>query len=407
MNNCDLIYKGGSIWKYAASTASTWIWAPAVMVSASIGYYYGLTGLALFCIPNFLCLILFGYVSNYIINNNKLIDTSFLQLIKTCSIKQKNIHFIIGFILTICSTIVQLIAMNILMINWFNIPTIVSCLIVSIIAVSIIWKSGIKGSIITDFYKWIVIAISAIIILISIFFNIPDINIANVKIFELSDAEYLIGFGITTTLGLITSPYVDQTMWTRAFCCEKDKIVKMFWIAGLMFIVVPICFGLVGLFSATTGIVPGWNLTNAIGHNILGIILAIAIFCTLLSTIDSNICAIQNYVCTEFNFNHNQSLFAIIIFLIICSFITNSISISLTSLFLIYGTIRTCGAMPTWLIALRKYNVNRLFVGTILALIFGAGGYIVLTLLGCNYAYICSILALLIPTIGYSKQIVR
>lgn len=42
-------------------TASTWIWAPALFVSSSVAYYYGLAGLAIFLIPNILCLILFGF----------------------------------------------------------------------------------------------------------------------------------------------------------------------------------------------------------------------------------------------------------------------------------------------------------------------------------------------------------
>lgn len=86
MNN--LIYQGDTLSRYAASTASTWIWAPALFVSSSVAYYYGLAGLAIFLIPNILCLILFGIISSYIINN-EMANVSFLQLIDRCSTRQK------------------------------------------------------------------------------------------------------------------------------------------------------------------------------------------------------------------------------------------------------------------------------------------------------------------------------
>ena len=80
----NLTYKGDKISVYAASTASTWIWAPALFVSSATAYYYGLIGLLTFLIPNIMCLIIFGCVSSYIINN-KLADVSFLQLIQRAS----------------------------------------------------------------------------------------------------------------------------------------------------------------------------------------------------------------------------------------------------------------------------------------------------------------------------------
>lgn len=218
MNN--LIYQGDTLSRYAASTASTWIWAPALFVSSSVAYYYGLAGLAIFLIPNILCLILFGIISSYIINN-EMANVSFLQLIDRCSTRQKNLHFLIGFIVTVCSTIVQFLGMNIIANTWFDVDPVWGALAISLIALAIVWNGGIKNSIISDYYKWIVIAAAGLAILCNTGYNI-DFGSSNLKIFDPEDLTYLIGFGVSTSIGLLTSPYVDQTMWQRAFSVDSE-----------------------------------------------------------------------------------------------------------------------------------------------------------------------------------------
>jgi len=47
-------------WPLALSITATWIWAPALFVSAQKAYQQGLTGLFWFTVPNAGCLILFG-----------------------------------------------------------------------------------------------------------------------------------------------------------------------------------------------------------------------------------------------------------------------------------------------------------------------------------------------------------
>lgn len=399
-NLSDLVYKGDKVSVYAASTASTWIWAPALFVSSATAYYYGLIGLLAFLIPNILCLIIFGYVSSYIVNN-QYANVSFLQLIQRASERQKNTHFLIGFTVTLCSTIVQFLGMNIIISTWFSqLDPLIGCAVLSLIALAIIWNGGIKTCIISDYYKWVIIAAASVIMFSYVGLTTP-FSFDQLKVFDPVDLDYLIGFGITTAIGLLTSPYVDQTMWQRAFCSDSKSIIKTFLLAALMFAIVPLCFGLTAMiFAASSSIVPGWEITNAIGTGWLGIILAIAIFFTLLSTLDSNMCAIDNYIRTEFEIDGRWGIVAV---LIVASLIVSYIPVTVTQLFLIYGTIRTVGCVPTLLIGFNQFDEKRLFWGTICGLIFGSLGYLILTILGYPYAFICTIVALLFPLIGYSS----
>ncbi len=302
--------------------------------------------------------------------------------------------------MTFCSTIVQLLGINIVANTWFNIGPLIPTIIISIVGLVIVWNGGIKNSIITDYYKWIIIAIASLIILGYTAYTIP-FNYSDLKIFDLKDTQFLLMFGITTAIGLLTSPYVDQTMWQRAFSTDKHSITKMFGLAAFIFAIVPASFRLSAMMFATQGTIPNWDISSAIGTNIIGVVLAIAIIFTLLSTIDSNLCAIENYARTEFNQNGR---IAMAVTLLLAIIVVNTVNLSVTELFLIYGTIRTVGALPTILIGFNRFNEQRLFIGTICGIIFGSLGYIIATITGFAYPAIFTIIALVFPAIGYQRK---
>lgn len=291
--------------------------------------------------------------------------------------------------------------MNIIANTWFDVDPVWGALAISLIALAIVWNGGIKNSIISDYYKWIVIAAAGLAILCNTGYNI-DFGSSNLKIFNPEDLTYLIGFGVSTSIGLLTSPYVDQTMWQRAFSVDNKHIIKMFIVAAIMFAVVPLSFGLTAMIYAASGdIVSGWEIAKAIGTGPMGVVLSVAIFFTLLSTIDSNLCAIENYVRTEFNRDGHFAMIAVLLF---ATIIVSTINITVTQLFLIYGSIRTVGAAPTLLIGFNRFDERRLFWGTIGGLVIGSCGYVILSLLGNPFAFVCTILALTIPLIGYRHK---
>lgn len=60
--NMESFHVGGrniGVFSSAMSIAATWIWAPALFVSAEQAYVNGFIGLFWFLIPNVLCLLLF------------------------------------------------------------------------------------------------------------------------------------------------------------------------------------------------------------------------------------------------------------------------------------------------------------------------------------------------------------
>ena len=395
-----ILYKDGTLFQYASSLAATWVWAPALYVSSSIGYYYGLVGLLAFVIPNVLCMILFGLVASYSRKQVYHQQYSFLDAIEKAGTKQQAVHTIVGLILLVCSSIVQLLGMHLLLTQWFDLSKFYSGLIICAISVGIVWKGRLKGSIVTDSWKYIVTAVVGLILVGCGLFD-GSTTIENIKIFDSKDTDYLIGFAIISGIGLLCAPYVDQTFWQRAYSVDRNNVVKTFLTGALLFVIVPVCFGVVGLLYGTNNPVPNWSIADQF-TGVWGILLGAAIFCALLSTLDSNLCAVESlWVSCTGNYDEKLSRFSYLVLAGTALAVFSLIDITITQLFLIYGTIRTCIALPTIMIVFKRFDKTRLFYGTLAAIVFGAGGYLVMSYLDSPYAYICTIGALLIPLIGY------
>ena len=171
----------------------------------------------------------------------------------------------------------------------------------------------------------------------------------------------------------------------------------------MLFVIIPVCFGVVGLRYGTTNSVSNWSIADQF-TGVWGILLGAAIFCALLSTLDSNLCAVESlWVSCTGNYDEKVSRFSYLVLAGTALAVFSLIDITITQLFLIYGTIRTCIALPTIMIVFKRFDKTRLFYGTLAAIVFGAGGYLVMSYLGSPYAYICTIGALLIPLIGFKR----
>ena len=363
---CDSL----SINQYAASIASTWIWAPAIFVASSISYTHGLLGLALFLIPNIATLILFGFISNYV--RNKQDGITVLDGIQSACYQQKVIHLIVSLVVLVCSTTVQLLAIK----SLWNIPEYISIGATCLLALVITLSGGIKTCIQSDFWKYVVTtAISFGLLIVgctAVGFDFSNVSLVGSMSYD--PIDFCLSFGVVTALGLFSAPYIDQTFWQRAFSIPKQKVVKTFCLAGLYFAIIPICFGLIGLIGTKMS---QWSLANQFVSGIPAILMSVAVFFILLATIDSNLCALQSYVETTKIKQYISSSVAMVLLCIASGIVIYlNPTLAIAQLFLIYGTIRTCMAVPTLLIVFNKYDSNRLLYATILSCLIAPIGYI-------------------------------
>lgn len=374
----------------ALSIAATWIWAPALFVSAENAYRKGFAGLFWFLVPNVLCLILFIPFAKRIREEMpEGITLSGYMYGKYHSRAVRNIYLFQLGALSLLSTGVQLLAGSRILSMLTGIPFAGMTGIMALAAFSYSQFSGIRASVLTDaFQMLLMLAIS----LCFLFFGIRNggglgtllrglggISGDTGSLFSERGLEIFFGFGLPATVGLISGPFGDQCFWQRVFYVRKDRIGRAFFAGALLFGIVPLAMGLLGFMGAGMGyaaadtetvnfelvrlLFPAWAAAPFLFLLISG----------LLSTIDSNLCAFSSLM-TDMPGKKTlaKAKRAMAALLAAGIIIANIPGLTVTHLFLLYGTLRAATLLPTILtLAGAKLAPRGIVAGIVLALAFG------------------------------------
>ena len=371
--------KGLDTVQYAMSIAATWVWAPAIFVASGVACQYGLEGLLWFIVPNVLTLVLFGYVAERAVAKGPTASD-----VITADPNQQLLHKVISILLLVCSTFVQLLGVYYLASEWFNCSRLLCGAVVLGFALCLIWRGGLRACILTDYIKYVVMALVGISLLLSQ--QQPDFHFP-----EYSSLDLALSFGIPTAIGLFAAPYVDSTFWQRAYSIEREDRLKVFISAAVLFALIPLSFGAIGL-----GQPQGWTIQGAFDTNAGKVLLGVAVLSALISTIDSNLCAVGAYFKTKF---------AVVTFslLTLIAFVRFD-SLTIVDMFLFYGTLRTVAAVPTVLTVFGRADSRRLFRATLVAAVLCPTGFALCKVLGfSDWACLFTALAVIIPLIGWKK----
>ncbi len=199
------------------------------------------------------------------------------------------------------------------------------------------------------------------------------------SLFSARGMEIFFGFGLPTAVGLISGPFGDQSFWQRAFSVRKDRIGKAFFIGALLFGIVPLSMGILGFIGAgmgyvavDTGIV-NFELISALLPAWAVVPFLFMIVSGLLSTIDSNLCAISSLTTDIFRKKTlGKTKSAMILLLAAGIAVANIPGLTVTHLFLMYGTLRAATLLPT-MFTLKgvKLKPQGVVAGIISALVIG------------------------------------
>ena len=399
----DLIYRGDSCFTYATSIAATWVWAPAIFVASSMAYFNGLYGFLWFLIPNILTLIVFGYFAQRFVREKGY--DSFVGLTDLFfDTRQERLHSIVSYVLMLASLSVQLVGLNILINTFFpSIPIHISTICVSLFCYLYTKIGGIKLCIISDSWKYYTMLGVGILLLGNLLYN--GVDFSHLTFYGINKPEFMsmsLSFGVITAIGLFSAPYVDNTFWQRVFSIDKTNILKTFSYSAVFFGLIPLVFGMIGFLSTNVSN-SGWVITQVFSNStILTLLLCFAIFLALIATIDSVLCACYSLTTKEFPKFNSISMEVL---LTLGTMLVIIFEPTIVDLFLLYGTIRTATAIPTVLTICERYNKDRLFYSTLIAVLVGSFGYLTMALLNLPYGYIFTIFAFLVPLLGYSKSV--
>ena len=380
----------------AMSVAATWIWAPALFVSAEKAYANGFVGLFWFLVPNVLCLILFIPFAKRIRERMpKGISLAGFMGEQYHSEKVKGIYLFQLGSLSVLSTGVQLLAGGKILSTITGIPMLPMTILLAAIAYSYSQFSGIKASVLTDAVQMtIMLAVCAVLIpwalsmpgnITAMQQGITGVTGEYTSLFSESGMKVLLGFGIPTAIGLFAGPFGDQCFWQRAFSIKENKIRRAFSLGALLFAIVPLSMGVLGFVAAGKGFSP--NDTGIVNFELVAqlfpkwvmVPFLFMVVSGLLSTVDSNLCAISSLSaelrCVSRMNNAGKMKAAKLSMLAILAMgilIANIPGVTVTHLFLFYGTLRSATLLPTvFTLTSVKASARGVFVGIILSLCCG------------------------------------
>lgn len=395
-------------WTGAMSVASTWIWAPALFLAAQKAYQQGLPGLMWFTVPNVGCLVLFAFLAPRI---REVFPKGYTlpQYIASRFDAKTHIIYLFSFLsLQVCSMAVQLIAGAALLNAMSGIPYYTGVIVLAVMFTSYSLIDGLRSSIRTDLLQMIIIG-GGMALLVPLAVNEGGGMAAvhagfsgfNSEYGNLFDPYVAYSFGITVTIGLMSGPVGDQQHWQRAFAFQKGKAFRGYLLGALIFAAVPLSMSLLGFMAAgnpdaAPGVYAGNLSAQQVGPEVIRtllpewgmIVFMIMILGGLASTGDSALCAGGSLVTVDIfrRYIRPEASDAIMlraarVSVLGISLIAVGISlipgITILSLFLFYGTLRSSTLMPTIFILFRK-NVPAwgVFWGVASAIAFGLPIYL-------------------------------
>lgn len=373
----------------ALSIAATWIWAPALFVSTEKAYTNGFVGLFWFLAPNVLCLIIFIPFAKKIraeMPEGITLSGYMRDKYQSDGVKRVYLFQLIG--LSVLSTGVQLLAGSRVLSAATGLPFEIVTVLLAVIALSYSAISGIKASMLTDAIQMVFMLVASISFLIvavrsvggeGIAAGINGISGTYTSFWSKEGIDVFLSFGLPTAVGLLSGPFGDQSFWQRAFAVKKSRIGHAFLLGAILFGVVPISMGILGFAGAGIGyqaqdlgvinfelikvLMPAWAVLPFLYMIISG----------LLSTVDSNLCAVSSLV-TDISGGRvlKKTKWAMVALLAVGIAIANIPGLTVTHLFLFYGTLRSSTLLPT-ILTLKgvKFTPKGIQCGVVAALAVG------------------------------------
>lgn len=373
----------------ALSIAATWIWAPALFVSTEKAYTNGFVGLFWFLAPNVLCLIIFIPFAKKIraeMPEGITLSGYMRDKYQSDGVKRVYLFQLIG--LSVLSTGVQLLAGSQVLSAATGLPFEIVTALLAVIALSYSVISGIKASMLTDAIQMVFMLVASISFLIvavrsvggeGIAAGINGISGTYTSFWSKEGIDVFLSFGLPTAVGLLSGPFGDQSFWQRVFAVKKSRIGHAFLLGAILFGVVPFSMGILGFAGAGIGYqaqdlgVINFELIKALMPAWAVLPFLYMIISGLLSTVDSNLCAVSSLV-TDISGGRvlKKTKWAMVALLTVGIAIANIPGLTVTHLFLFYGTLRSSTLLPT-ILTLKgvKFTPKGIQYGVVAALAVG------------------------------------
>ena len=295
------------------SVAAAWLWAPGLFISAQQAYVNGLVGLFWFCLGNFLTLGAFAYFAKKIRNLAPEGFTFSGYLRERFSGRVQSLFVVEMMLLAMCAFAINLLAGSKTVEILTGIDYTLTTFLMAGVAILYSFRTGLKATVVTEIIKIIVVWTGVIILVPWVIVEAGGWDVVMAGLGGRTGLGASIvgtpfawgvftGFGAAAFLGHMGGPWGDNSFYQRAFAIKKESIIPSYVLASFVFIVVPICMGLLGFVAAGAGLdIPDSMVgtTNAITIGIFlppsaAIVFTFMIFAGLISILDSQFASVAN-----------------------------------------------------------------------------------------------------------------
>jgi len=387
------------VWQSSLSIGASYVWAPAMFISAFKAYDQGWVGLFYFIAGNLTALLIYSLLVNRICEKwpQGFTLSDFMGVQHSHRVRVVYWVSLIG--LTIGAFATQLLAGA----NFIKLLTgmdyLLATVLLALVPLIYSWWFGFKSSVITDLAKMLILLVIGIGLTLAIVSQVGiDTVIAGtagitggfVSLFDANGWLVFSTFGLATLIGLISGPFGDQALWQRAFATPDSKTRRRSFLIGTGFyLVVPICMGIIGFAAAGYGFrsdSPTFiNLMFIIDQLPLWAVMlfAIMILSGITSILDSKLSAMSSIAGHDIAARlyktptDQQSIkigkISMIALAVISILIANIPGLTLVHLFLIYGSLRASTMLPTLIVMLtsRPLAESGVFYGSLGSLLVG------------------------------------
>ena len=386
-------------WTAALSISASWIWAPAMFISAFKAWQQGWVAMTYFLGANVLSLVLFALLVNKVCDRYKDGFTLSDFMGAQHSERVRYLYWFTLLGLTIGAFATQLFAGGNFIALVTGLDYFYSTLLLSAVPLTYTLFFGFKSSVITDLAKMILLLVvgigSAIAVTSTVGVDtvIKGMNGFDGKFVSLFDANgWLVfsTFGLATAVGLLSAPFGDQALWQRAFAIsDPDKRRSSFLWGTFFFVLIPVSMAVIGFAAAGTG----FKASNPQFTNLFMIAKtlpdwALMAFCVMIlagitSILDSKLSAVSSIAGHDVankmwdNPSDSQSMWlgkaSMIILAALSIGIANIPGITLIHLFLMYGALRASTLLPTMIVMITERPLSEagVFYGVLTSIIVG------------------------------------
>ena len=420
----------------AFSMAATWVWAPSMFTASEKAYTQGFAGVFWFVVPNVLTLLLFSFFASKM-RTLRPDGWTFSDYVREkYSNRVHNMFLIESFGLQCCSLAVQLLAGATIFHKVSGLPFFWTTVLLAAIPLVYSVTHGIRGNIMSDFVKMgfiVLVLILGLPIMTSnagsdtLFNGLGGLSGDFRNLFDANGIMVMLSFGIPTTIGLLSGTFGDQMFWQRTFAVEKDKVKRTMITAAFIFAIVPVSLSIFGFFAAGAQLhIEDTQLVN------VGAVIAftpkwflylffLLILSGLISTVDSILCAVSSVAghdvimrvytsgkpgtLTALSIGNrllssvDLARISMLVVALLAIAIANIPGITITYLFLFYGTLRSSVMLPT-IFAIKGYKMSErgMFYGIMTSICVGLPVFAV----GNLYGWVPMIVAGSLLSIGAS-----